>query len=501
MNSRVVPTVSGNIERIRCLSQRIGVRLRSGRPDDLMSFRDVPVPVVCRRNAVYKPPPLPVSLVANPRLYPPWYTGFVDASDISVGACSTDLSDPEIGLLRFQFFDPTGKLTLSFCRFILIGAEKPIENTIRIATKMSYESACNLYANPNMNLHGEFESLRQMKLDLAEYFDSSFFDYDEEKRRRVLDTERTSLTIVPYWFEPNFWERWTSYPTRDDFQDISLTNLGDRPIEITGLRIRLNTKAIFSSFATPGDSIRTLGIDETWGLRDQIYRFKMKNLITDHFNHPQKIPRVLEIAAREVGKCYDIKYIGGWHCPGTERQHWVYRPNSFCTEFSSWAIRQVTDLEPPQLGRNDVEGNLGLQRLVDDFFAPAGRWIGAHSQENRGKAEVTGLAQSDLSRYYWNNLGNLIAPGDFCCEHVPPPGSGGHAMFFVGWCDQYGVPRDFDPSLSRNYFHTVSGNWSMLNQTAIFTVGWDREPISGFGHIRWGWEYNGFGLLHNWTET
>ncbi len=430
------------------------------------------------------------------RAYPPWYTGFVKTSNIMVTASREPAVHSSYGLyspVQFDFMPPSVGRPIESTRLIThIGVASATSNrmttTIKIGKQISYEEAMSRPFDPDDTIAVQARrSLERMPADIALYFDTD-----------TLTSHKTSLLIDCH---ENV--NWLNCPTRDDFSDISLTNL-----DTYGIRIRHLTIVLNNQFILDRSYDIVLLPQQSLSLKDDIAayrRFSVQRRLNGFWSPQISLPPVLEVASQEIGKCYDVKYLPGWRCPGNERDYWIHRPNSFCTEFSSWAIRQATSLEPPQLANEDIEGNLVLEDMVDFFHIDLnGKWLGVPRGGSARDATVA-----------YERLGDLVKPGDYCCELVPPGhGSGGHSMFFIGWCDVAGNPCSFnpnppplnpgpngDPTRCYNYFWSVSGNWSMVNQVAMFsisdstfltTVDANNNPI---GHIRWLHECNGFGMM------
>ena len=447
---------------------------------------------------------------AHSRVYPPWYHGFVDKSRIEIKVRPIDSTSGEYvtpggwertALICLRFFRPNGEQSCSLTREISIqhGGYIPIKgkddsyvnNVFRIAEKIGWNDAIERRRRPDNNEHNELVATQKIPFDMGRFGVPALPKREGDTWNDVVkkvEGERTALLIEcepTDNYIPND-KGWYGCPSRDDFSHIVIENRSHEQVHVVGVKVTLNTIVILDE---PYDVRLSSG--EKLDLVDDIKNYRRES-VRKHLVGGGSLPPTLQVAADEIGKSYDTKYRGGWYYL-EEWGYWVYRPVSFCTEFSSWTIRQATNLKPPQLDLWGVEENLGFEHLVD-FFHERGQWLGNHNCDQH--------QNPDFLDVLYRHLGTRVRPGDWCCENEPGTDNG-HSMFFIGWCNpSTGKPAVFNPSDDYSTFWTVSGNWNIVNQARMCTISRNRQydaredvPIKGLPHIRWGCDLNGFGRI------
>lgn len=207
----------------------------------------------------------------------------------------------------------------------------------------------------------------------------------------------------------------------------------DKPVNIRGVTIVLNQELIVNNYILPyRNGIIIAPYKKDLDLTRIIRKSRLAEI--KRYCSQRPLPRILEVAALDIGQAWDPKY-SPWRFDTNANE-----PYAWCSEYFTWALNVATD------GRVDI--HTGNQNYVTDDIAQ-------FFQENY--------------RYYtakdfpYEELGRKIKPGFYT-----KVGRSSHSTLFIGWCDEKGNPTDFNPNPPKpdglNYFMAIGGNQSRASR-------------------------------------
>ncbi|HPQ68724.1 MAG TPA: hypothetical protein PKW95_06315 [bacterium] len=377
--------------------------------------------------------------------FPQWYCGFTGDSYIELNIKLRRKVKLHLGF-RFgedSFFDHT----VEKIHFADPDNEDGLQR-FDFAKKMTYLEAQRYFNRNPTKYRVQKKTLARMGDFMKEYFQfSGHVSLDD------LNNQKTGLLMQ---FNDTEWP--SDNPNRFDFDDISITNLGEETLRLHGIKIVLNEAEIYTAFFP---SERTLGNGESVRYNDAIRssRLKLSGYGVDHMNG------AIRFAAERLGQNFPPQYQAIWDYD-EDTGLYIHRPQRWCSEFVSWLFRETTNQ------RNFFKRT--VQEIADKF------------------REICGFISAKNTLY--KDLGNIIKPGDYCgYYHVKGGDTKSHSMIFIRWTD------GFNPMRKVNKMTTISGVSSGIKVIDNYEVGVEERPHKDRDrYIYWNnnynyREFNGFG--------